>query len=96
MVTPHASFLALMHTPGAAIRNLRKLERNFDAYGRGGFYDAIAVRSGQVAKRYLSLDQAMVLGALGNVTGGDVLQRAFAVGDALRIRPVIAPEIFVS
>jgi len=49
-----------------------------------------------VAKRYLSLDQAMVLGALGNVTGGDVLQRAFAVGDALRIRRVIAPEIFVS
>ncbi|HVK43825.1 MAG TPA: glucoamylase family protein, partial [Micropruina sp.] len=96
VVTPHASFLALMHTPGAAIRNLRRLERNFEAYGRGGFYDAIAVRSGQVAKRYLSLDQAMVLGALGNVTGGDVLQRAFAVGDALRIRRVVAPEIFVS
>ena len=40
--------------------------------------------------------QAMVLGSLGNVAGHRVLQRSFTVGDALRIRPVIAPEIFVS
>lgn len=94
VVTPHAAFLAMMHAAPQAIANLRKLERNFDAYGRGGFYDAIGVRSGTVARRYLSLDQAMVMGALGNVLGGSVLQRSFAVGDALRIRPVIAPESF--
>ena len=41
-----------------------------DAYGEGGFYDAIAVRSGTVAKRYLSLDQSMVMGSIGNVFGG--------------------------
>ncbi|MBK8445855.1 MAG: DUF3131 domain-containing protein [Micropruina sp.] len=94
VVTPHASFLAMMHTPNRAIANLRKLERNFDAYGRGGFYDAIAVRSRQVSKRHLSLDQAMVLGALGNVAGDRVLQRSFATGSALRIRSVIALETF--
>ena len=96
VVTPHASFLAMMHDPAAAVANLRKLERSFDAYGPGGFYDAIAVRSKKVAKRYLSLDQAMVLGSLGNVLGGGVLSRSFAVGDALRIRPVIALETFGS
>ena len=40
--------------------------------------------------------QAMVLGSLGNVGDRWVLQRSFTVGDALRIRRVIAPEIFVS
>lgn len=94
VVTPHAAFLALPHAPRVAYDNLRKLERNFDSYGKGGFYDAIAVRSGKVAKVYLSLDQAMVMGALGNVLGGDVLRDAFAIGDAQRIRKVIAPEVF--
>ena len=94
VVTPHAAFLAMMHAPAAAFANLRRLENNFDCYGRGGFFDAVAVRSGQVAQRYLSLDQAMVMGSLGNVGGGNVLQRAFATGDGMRIRPVIAPESF--
>ena len=51
------------------------------SYGEGGFYDAIAVKSGTVAKRYLSLDQAMVMGSLGNVYGRDAVRRYFAIGD---------------
>ncbi len=47
------------------------MRKNFDAYGPGGFYDAIAVRSGQVSKRYLSLDQGMIMAALGNELAGD-------------------------
>lgn len=94
VVTPHASFLAMMHDPVGAVANLRRIERDFDAYGRGGFYDAIAVRSRRVARRYLSLDQAMVLGAMGNVLGQGALRRAFAVGAAQRIRTVIGPEEF--
>ena len=66
MVTPHASFLALRYAPEAALANLAKLRADFDAYGTGGFYDAVAVGSGRVAKRYLSLDQGMVMAALGN------------------------------
>lgn len=95
VVTPHASFLALQHEPRQAVANLAKMERELDVYGDGGFYDAVAVGSGTVAKRYLSLDQAMVLGAIGNVLGRDVVRRAFCTGAVERtIRPLIAPERF--
>ena len=65
-MTPHAAFLALPYAKGPVVSNLAQLKANFDAYGPGGFYDAVAVGSGTVAKRYLSLDQAMIMGALGN------------------------------
>ncbi len=95
VVTPHAAFLAMMHRPVQALQNLRKLARDFDAYGPGGFYDAIGTRSGKVAQRYLSLDQAMIMGALGDVLGGGVLKRYFCAGEVAReVRPVIAPEVF--
>jgi len=95
VVTPHALFLAMHVESREAYDNLRKLERELDAYGEGGFYDAIAVRSGTVAKRYLSLDQSMVMGSIGNVFGGDVIRRAFATGEVRRrIKPLIAMEQF--
>ena len=95
VVTPHAAFLAMMHERAEAIANLQAIESDFDSYGPGGFYDAIATQSGQVAQRYLSLDQAMIMGALGNVLAGGLLQRAFAQGEVqAHVRPVIAPEEF--
>ncbi|HYI56532.1 MAG TPA: glucoamylase family protein, partial [Microlunatus sp.] len=95
VVTPHALFLAMHHEPRHAYDNLVKLTRNFDAYGEGGFYDAIAVKSGKVAKRYLSLDQAMVMGSIGNVFGRQAVRRYFAVGDVeRRVRPLLAMERF--
>jgi hypothetical protein len=95
VVTPHAAFLALPYAPGPALANLAKLRANFDAYGPGGFYDAIAVRSGTVAKRYLSLDQAMIMGAIGNHLRHDLLQRAFVTPRFERVlRPLMAAETF--
>jgi hypothetical protein len=95
VVTPHAAFLALPYARQAATDNLAKIKSNFDAYGKGGFYDAIAVRSGTVAKRYLSLDQAMIMGALGNVLAHDVLRRAFVTPQFEHaIRPLLAQETF--
>jgi hypothetical protein len=95
VVTPHAPFLAMMHAPQEAYDNLVRLEQNLGAYGPGGFYDAVAVKSGTVAKRYLSLDQAMVMGAIGNVAGRNVLRRAFVTrGVEKALRPVIAMEEF--
>jgi hypothetical protein len=95
VVTPHAVVLALPYQPRAALTELAKLRRDFDAYGPGGYYDAIAVRSGTVAKRYLALDQGMIMGALGNLLGGDVLRNAFTKGGAERhLRPVMAMEEF--
>ncbi len=95
VVTPHASFLALKFAPKAAADNLAKLRAHFDAYGPGGFYDAVAVRSGTVAKRYLSLDQGMTLGALGNYLARDDIRRAFDAGPVQRvIRPLLGIERF--
>ena len=95
VVTPHASFLALRYAKGAALKNLAKLAEDFDVYGPGGFYDAVAVRSGQVSKRYLSLDQGMVMAALGNALAGDDMRRyasAGAMKDAME--PLMRQEVF--
>ena len=95
VVTPHASFLALRYAPGPALANLAKLRRNFDAYGPGGFYDTVNVTTGKVAKRYLSLDQGMIMAALGNALGGDVLRHAFSQGPMeQRVAPLMRMEEF--
>jgi hypothetical protein len=95
VVTPHASFLAMMHEPQAAYANLVGIQDELKAYGSGGFFDAVAVRSGTIARRYLSLDQAMVLGSIGNVLADNVIRRAFATRDVERaLRPVIGVEEF--
>jgi hypothetical protein len=95
VVTPHAVFLALRYAPRAAVDNLAKLRANLDAYGPGGFYDAIAVRSGTVARRYLSLDQGMIMGALGNALAGDNIRRAFVTPQVERaLKPLLAMEEF--
>ncbi len=87
VVTPHASFLALRYAKGAALGNLAKLRENFDAYGPGGFYDAVAVGSSTVSKRYLSLDQGMIMAALGNELAGDDLREYVSRGRAGRQAP---------
>ena len=50
----------------AALANLANLERDFDVYGEGGFYDAVDVVTGTVSRYYLALDQGMVMAALAN------------------------------
>ena len=95
VVTPHASFLAMMHEPREAAANLARIQDELGAYGRGGFFDAVAVRSGTVARRYLSLDQAMVMGSIGNVLADNVIRRAFSTRDVERaLRPVLGVEEF--
>jgi len=95
VVTPHAAFLAMQYEPKQAYDNLVKIERTLNAYGEGGFYDAVAVKSGLIAKRYLSLDQAMVLGAIGNVFCDNVIRRHFIKGAVeSTIKPLIGIEEF--
>lgn len=94
VATPHAAFLALPYDRDAAVDNLRVMEDELGAYGPGGFYDAVT-STGVAAERYLSLDQGMIMGALGNELGHDVLQRTFARGEAQQVlRPLIAEEEF--
>jgi hypothetical protein len=95
VVTPHAAFLAMQYEPRQAYDNLVKIECELRAYGDGGFYDAVAVKSGDIAKRYLSLDQAMVLGAIGNVFCNNVIRRHFIKGEIQStIKPLIGIEEF--
>lgn len=94
VMTPHAAFLAMMYEPQQAFDNLSRIETELGAYGPGGFHDAVSV-SGVRAERHLSLDQAMIMGALGNVLAGDVLRRAFSTPEVEQaLRPVIEMEDF--
>ncbi|MEV0811292.1 glucoamylase family protein [Micromonospora sp. NPDC050200] len=95
VVTPHAVFLAMRYAPAQAQAELARLRSDFDSYGPGGFYDSVAVRSGTVAKRYLALDQGMIMAALGNLYGGDVLRKEFSRGGAEQfLQPVMRVEEF--
>jgi hypothetical protein len=96
VVTPHASFLALRYAPREATENLKRLARNFPGlYTKWGFRDSVNVDTGAVSGAYLSLDQGMIMAALGNALGHDVLRRAFADRDLERaVRPVIGVEQF--
>jgi hypothetical protein len=95
VVTPHASFLALPFARSEALANLANLERDFDAYGEGGFYDAVNVTTGEVSRYWLALDQGMVMAALANELRGDVMQRTFVRGEVQEaIRPLLGIEEF--
>jgi len=100
VVTPHAAFLALRYEPEETVANLRKLEQDFAAanlYGAWGFRDSINVDTGRASDFYLSLDQGMVMAAIGNALGGDMLREAFVVpATERRVRPVMGVEEFNS
>jgi hypothetical protein len=96
VVTPHASFLALDWESGQALANLAKLRRNFDAYGTGGFYDAIDVVTGKVSRFYLALDQGMIMAAIANELTGDRLQGYFAREVEAAVRPLMGMEEFTA
>src|SRR5918999_2688899 len=95
VVTPHAAFLALRYAPRETLANLARLERDFDIYTHWGFLDSVNVDSGVVSNSFLSLDQGMIMAAIGNALDREVLRRAFATRDVEReLRPVIGVEEF--
>ncbi|HXF57147.1 MAG TPA: glucoamylase family protein [Actinomycetota bacterium] len=95
VVTPHAAFLALDFAPEQALDNLAALEEDFPGlYGPGGFRDSVDVVSGQVADRYLALDQGMVMAAIANAVLGDRLQGYLAPFLEPSLRPLMAMEGF--
>ena len=95
VVTPHAAFLALRYAPEETLANLARLERDFDVYTPWGFLDTVNVDTGVTSNAYLSLDQGMIMAAIGNALGKDLLRKAFATNDVERaLRPVIGVEEF--
>ena len=94
-MTPHAAFLALDFDRAATLANLSALAADFPGlYGRGGFKDAVNVATGQVADRYLSLDQGMVIAALANELTNNRLQGYLAVTLQPSLQPLMAIEEF--
>jgi Putative glucoamylase/Protein of unknown function (DUF3131) len=96
VVTPHAAFLALRYAPHAARADIARLKTRFPGlYTRWGFRDSVNVTTGRVSGSYLSLDQGMIMAALGNALGDDVLRRAFTDRAMARtLRSVVGIERF--
>jgi hypothetical protein len=95
VVTPHAAFLALRWAPDVTLANLAALKSDFAIYDRWGFRDSVNVDTGAVSDAYLSLDQGIVMGSIGNALGDDVLRDAFATKAVRKVlQPIIAMETF--
>jgi hypothetical protein len=95
VVTPHAAFLALRYRPREAMEDLARLQAIPGEYGPWGFRDSVNVSTRTPSQTYLSLDQGMIMAALGNALGHDVMRSAFATPDLRRaVRPVVGVEEF--
>jgi hypothetical protein len=84
VVTPHASILAVEFEPEAVVRNLRELISRYDIYGPYGFYDAVDIKTGKIAKKYLALDQGMILVALNNYLKRGAIRKRFHSEPAMK------------
>ncbi|MDP9257559.1 MAG: DUF3131 domain-containing protein [Actinomycetota bacterium] len=96
VVTPHAAFLALRFAPKETLANLQRLAGDFPGlYGSWGFRDSVNVDTGVVSGSYLSLDQGMIMAAVGNALAADMLRSAFVTPDyKSALRPVMGVEEF--
>ncbi len=95
VVTPHASALALEYAPEKVAANLRKLVDLYDIYGEYGFYDAVTVGTGKVARKYLALDQGMILLAINNYLNHGALRNRFHANPEIhRAEKLLAAEKF--
>jgi len=97
VVTPHAVFLALEFAPEAALENLANLHRDFNIYDEQfGFYDAVQVNNGLVARRFLALDQGMIMLSLVDYLSNGDFKHYFADEIESTIKPLLEMETFGS
>ena len=95
VVTPHATALSLEFAPKEAIANFRKLIELYDIYGEYGFYDAVTVKTGLVAHKYLALDQAMILIPINNYLNDGAIRKRFHAEPAMKeAEPLLSEEDF--
>lgn len=95
IVTPHVSFLSLGFAPEAVVKNVRELIRRYPIYGPYGLYDSVDVKTGDVAYKYLALDQGMSLLALNNHLNKGAIQRRFEADPIMkRMRKLLETEAF--
>lgn len=95
VVTPHAAFLALRDAPKQAMTDLANLQAIPNMYGARGFRDSVNVQTKHPSDFYLSLDQSIVMGAIGNALGHDMLRKAFATHEIqAALKPLMEKEQF--
>ncbi|QGQ48253.1 glucoamylase family protein [Metabacillus sediminilitoris] len=75
-VTAHATFLALDYAPEAVQKNIKAL-KDFNMYGKYGFFDSVNVETGELAKAYLALDQGMIMVSIANFVNDGVIRDYF-------------------
>jgi len=92
VVTPHASILALEFAPVDVVKNLRELVKRYDIYGPYGFYDAVTPETGLVARKYLALDQGMILIALNNFLNDGAIRKRFHSDPAMKSGEALLTE----
>lgn len=94
VVTPHASALALDLIPKEVVANLRKLTELYNIYGEYGFYDAVTVETGLVARKYLALDQGMIFVSINNYLNDGAIRKRFHAEPAMKENEIILNEDF--
>ena len=95
VVTPHVSMLALPFAQDEAQDNIRNFLRRYDMYGPYGLYDSVDVATGDVAYRYLAIDQGMSLIALDNYLNDSAIQKRFQSDPIFkRVEPLLKDERF--
>ncbi|OED34756.1 hypothetical protein AB834_06125 [PVC group bacterium (ex Bugula neritina AB1)] len=79
VVTPHVTFLSMLVYPEKAVKNIRNYLYLYPekVYGPCGLYDAVNVKTDQVAPVYLALDQAMTFLALVDVLTQGKIRKIF-------------------
>ncbi len=75
VVTPSAAFLTLPVIPKQAYTNIQELVQKYPSiYTQDGFLDSVNLQNGQIAGRYLTVDQMTILLSIDNALDHDQLQ----------------------
>ncbi len=78
VITPHAIVLPILYNPEECIKTLKKLLKLYpDMYGEYGFYDSVNIKKNITGRKYLALDQAMILITLNNYLNNRAMQKRF-------------------
>ncbi|MBN1898189.1 MAG: DUF3131 domain-containing protein [Spirochaetes bacterium] len=97
IVTPHAIILALNACDEKEVMdNLKKLIRDHpDIYGQYGLYDSFDMNRKKVTKKYLALDQGMILITLCNYLNDRSIQKRFEADEIFQnVKDVLNKEKF--
>ncbi|MCK9554521.1 hypothetical protein M0R36_01675 [bacterium] len=81
LLSPLAAVSALMYIPEKAVKNVRKIAKDFEVYGEYGFYSSVDVSGKKVAYIYSAEEQSLILLAINNYLNGGVIQKRFAEDD---------------